>query len=80
MELFEAGFHCGQFRPDMPVAQLRLTLKSFDTDCFMIESRTFVSERMRNAMALPSSAVQYFDVDARWIPYVEVELGWAHAF
>jgi hypothetical protein len=26
------------------------------------------------------SRLQYFDIDARWIPYVEVELGWAHAF
>ena len=26
------------------------------------------------------SRLQYFDVEPRWIPYLEVELGWAHAF
>jgi hypothetical protein len=63
-ELFEAGYHAGRSRPDLPVARLKLTLKNFDTDCFMFESRTFVSERLRSAMALESSAVQFFDVDA----------------
>ncbi|HTV18590.1 MAG TPA: hypothetical protein VMG12_07970 [Polyangiaceae bacterium] len=26
------------------------------------------------------SRLQYFDTESRWIPYLEVELGWAHAF
>ena len=26
------------------------------------------------------SRLQYFDVESRWIPYLEVEIGWAHAF
>lgn len=26
------------------------------------------------------SRLQYFDVASRWIPYLEVELGWVHAF
>jgi hypothetical protein len=26
------------------------------------------------------SRLQFFDVEARWIPYLEVELGWTHAF
>lgn len=63
-ELYSAGFYVGQFRSDLPTAQLKLTLEDFDTDCFMWESRTFVSERMRRAMALEPSAVQFFDVDA----------------
>jgi hypothetical protein len=63
-ELFNAGFQVGQFRSALPIAQLKLTLQTFDIDCFMFESRTFVSERMRDAMALEPSAVQFFDVDA----------------
>jgi hypothetical protein len=26
------------------------------------------------------SRLQYFDVEAKWIPFVEVEIGWAHTF
>jgi len=26
------------------------------------------------------SRLQYFDMDATWIPYLEVQLGWVHAF
>lgn len=63
-DLFNAGYYAGQFRPDLPVAQLKLTLENFDTDCFMYDSRTFVSERMRRIMALEPSAIQFFDVDA----------------
>jgi hypothetical protein len=41
-----------------------MTLEDFQTDCFTWESRTFVSERMRNVMALGPDVIQYFDVDA----------------
>jgi hypothetical protein len=63
-EVFNAGFQVGAFRSALPVAQLKVTLKNFETDCFMWESRTFVSERLRNAMALDPSAIQFFDVDS----------------
>jgi len=63
-DLFNAGFDVGQFRSDLAVAQLKITLKTFETDCFLWESRTFVSERMRRAMALDPSAIQFFDVDS----------------
>jgi hypothetical protein len=64
VELFSAGFQVGEFRSKLPVAQLKVTLKNFQTDCFLWESRTFVSERMRNVMALRPTEIQYFDVDA----------------
>jgi hypothetical protein len=64
MELFSAGFQVGEFRSSLPVTKLKLTLKDFRTDCFMWESRTFVSERMREVMALGPSDIQYFEVDA----------------
>jgi hypothetical protein len=45
-------------------AKLTLTLESFDLDCFYWNGFTFVSEKMRRAMALGPSDIQYFDVDA----------------
>lgn len=48
-----------------PVVQLQLTLTDYDADCFMYNMLTFVSERMRNAMALGPTEIQYFDVDTR---------------
>ncbi len=47
-----------------PVVQLQLTLADFDADCFMWNAFTFISERMRHAMALEFKEIQYFDVDA----------------
>jgi hypothetical protein len=44
-------------------AKLKLTLKNFDRDCFYWDGFTFVSKKMRDAMALGPSDIQYFDVD-----------------
>jgi hypothetical protein len=55
----------GRFvRDGLLAAKLTLRLENFDLDCFYWEGLTFVSERMRHAMALDPSDIQYFDVDA----------------
>ena len=55
----------GRFvRDGLLAAKLALTLETFDRDCFYSHGFIFVSERMRNAMALGPSDIQYFDVDA----------------
>ena len=48
----------------LPTARLELTLESFDIDCFLVDSFTLVSEKMRCAMALGPADVQYVEVDA----------------
>jgi hypothetical protein len=56
----------GEFaRAALPTAQIKLTRKNFDDDCFQLGKYTFVSEKMRRAMALGPSDIQYFDVDSR---------------
>ena len=45
-------------------AKLTLTLEDFERDCFCWNDLIFVSEKMRNVMALGPSDIQYFDVDA----------------
>ena len=55
----------GEFAKDgLPTARLELTLESFDVDCFMESWFTLVSEKMRSALALGPTGVQYFEVDA----------------
>lgn len=55
----------GRFlRDGLLAAKLALTLESFELDCFHWDGFTFVSEKMRHAMALGPSDIQYFDVDA----------------
>jgi hypothetical protein len=49
---------------ERPAAKLILTLEDFDADYFMWGGYTLVSEKMRRAMALGPSDIQYFDVDA----------------
>jgi hypothetical protein len=67
MEVSKAGFqYAGEGTVPFPVAQLKLTLEDFDADYFSWNGRYFVSERMRQAMALDASAVHFFDVDASW--------------
>jgi hypothetical protein len=44
-------------------AKLKLTLKNFDRDFFYWDDLMFVSKKMRDAMALGPSDIQYFDVD-----------------
>ena len=45
-------------------AKLTVTLDDFDRDSFRGGGFSFVSEKMRRAMALGSSEIQYFEVDA----------------
>jgi hypothetical protein len=55
----------GEFsRSTMPVARMTFADENFDDDCFEIGVLTFVSEKMRRAMALGPTDIQYFDVDA----------------
>ena len=49
---------------ERPAAKLILTLEDFDADYFMWGGYTLVSEKMRRAMALGPSDIQYFDIDA----------------
>jgi len=59
------GLIAGRFVGDGSLAvKLALTLETFDRDCFYWDGFTFVSERMRRAMALGPCDIQYFDVDA----------------
>ena len=51
-------------REPFPIVQLAITLPEFDADCFRWNAFTFISERMRDAMALGPAEIQYFDVDA----------------
>jgi hypothetical protein len=51
-------------RDGLFAAKLALTLENFDLDCFYWGDFNFVSEKMRRAMALGPSDIQYFDVDA----------------
>jgi hypothetical protein len=64
-ELFEARPLADKRAPsDFPTAKLQLALQEFDADCFSWEAYTLVSERMRDAMALGPSEVEYLDVDS----------------
>lgn len=55
----------GRFVPEgLLAAKLKLTVENFDRDCFHWDNLTFVSEKMRDAIALGPSDIQYFDVDA----------------
>jgi hypothetical protein len=47
-----------------PTAELVLTLEDFDKDFFKWGGSMFVSERMRDVMALPRSAARFFKVDS----------------
>jgi hypothetical protein len=55
------GGHMGEQSTESPILILRL--EDFDVDYFTWGGPMFVSERMREAMALDPSAVQYIDVD-----------------
>ena len=64
-EMFRSHPTAGEFERDgLPTAKLELTLESFDVDCFLMGSFTLVSEKMRCAMALGPTEIQYFEVDA----------------
>lgn len=51
-----------------PVAKIAIKIAEFDWDFFTCEGRMFVSERMRQVMALDPTDVRYFDVDATTSP------------
>jgi hypothetical protein len=51
-------------REELLAAKLTVTLEDFDCDCFCWDEFSFVSEKMRRAMALGPSDIQYFAVDA----------------
>lgn len=63
-EVFGARQSAGTMWSNFPTAGLELTMEDFNADCFTWESFTFVSRRLRQAMALPPAAVQFFDIDA----------------
>src|ERR1700678_120825 len=50
----------------IPPAHLQLRVEDFDEDYFESDGCYFVSERLRQVMALGPSTVRYFDVDASW--------------
>lgn len=59
----------GEFaRTKLPRAEIEFTREDFDDDCFQCDALTFVSEKMRRAMALGPSDIQYFDVDTSRSP------------
>lgn len=62
-EVFNARQPSGTLWRDFPIARLRLQFEGFCADCFTQEGYTFVSKRLRSAMALPAAAAQFFDVD-----------------
>ncbi len=68
-ELLRARPAHGEFaRTELPTAQLEITDEDFDDDCFQMGVFIFVSEKMRRAMALGPSDIQYFDVDTSRSP------------
>ena len=64
-----AGDCGGRERPTpFPIAKILIKHDWFDFDFFTCEGSMFVSERMRQAMALDPAEVRYFDVDASASP------------
>ena len=65
MELVRARPANGEFvRNELPTLQIEFAAEDFDPDCFDWNGFTLVSEKMRRAMALGPSDIQYFDVDS----------------
>jgi len=65
LELLKAGFFDDEKKnATFPAVQLCLSREDFDSDYFEWESDIFVSERMRDAMALDLSGARFFEVDA----------------
>jgi hypothetical protein len=63
-EMLPARPPAGEFaRNAMPVAQLQFAVEDIADDCLPLGVWTLVSEKMRHAMALGPSDIQYFDVD-----------------
>lgn len=67
LEVLCAPCCAGRDRRDpFPVAQLKITLDGFDADYFSWGLQHFVSERLRQVMALDSLAVRFFEVDSSY--------------
>jgi hypothetical protein len=65
LELVGARPVAGEFvRNDLPTLQIEFTDEDYDRDCFDWNGFTFVSEKMRRAMALGPSDIQYLEVDS----------------
>lgn len=64
-EVFSAGISPGRKRDSsFPVPQLALRLPYFSIDCFLWNSFTLVSEKMRMALTAAGAEVEYFPVDS----------------
>jgi len=64
-EVFSAGMTPGRKRGrPYPIPQLELKLEDFSIDCFMWESVTIVSEKMREVLDQACAEVEYFDIDS----------------
>jgi hypothetical protein len=64
-ELVRARPVDGEFlRDELPTLQIEFTAEDYDSDCFDWNGFTFVSEKMRRAIALGPSDIQYFGVDS----------------
>ncbi|WP_286711890.1 hypothetical protein [Sphingomonas sp. 67-41] len=64
-EVFSAGMSPGRKRDTpFPIPRLALTLKYFAIDCFMWNSFTLISEKMRGALEGVGAEVEYFPVDS----------------
>jgi hypothetical protein len=65
VESFNSGTYGGFIGPrPSPAADLILKREDFDVDYFAWGGCNFVPERMRQAMALDSSEIRFFEVDA----------------
>jgi hypothetical protein len=65
MDLVRARPVNGEFlRNQLPTLRIKFAAEDFDPDCFDWNGFTLVSEKMRHAMALGPSDIQYFDVDS----------------
>jgi hypothetical protein len=65
MELARVRPRDGEFvRDELPTLQIEFAPEDFNPDCFDWNGFTVVSEKMRRAMALGPSDIQYFEVDS----------------
>lgn len=62
-EVMSAGLSPGQWRDSYPTPIIEVTDPRFDVDCFVLDAVLFVSEKLRQVMALEENSVQYFPVD-----------------
>lgn len=63
-DVFNARQPVGTMWTNFPLVRLKMSSDGFDVDCFDWEGYIFVSEKLRQALALNLSAVQYLEVDS----------------